>query len=118
MQTMSSKEKDSDDEKWNGDSTKLEDFDKKIARWCRRKWGTTIGNMIWENELPKLEDLHGEAWDDHASEIWNCIEDSDTTRAKMLWHIDSGFWNKSWHKKWRKQQYDRLFDKVQSGIRG
>ena len=106
------------EDKWDGVATKLEDFDKKIARWCRRKWGTTIGNMIWEDNLPELETLHGEAWDDHASEVWSSIEETDTTRAKMLWHIESGFWNKTWHVKWRKQQYDRLYDKVEASVEG
>ena len=111
-------DKDSEDNKWDRASAKLEDFDKRIARWCRRKWGTTIGNTIWEDNLPDIESLQVEAWDDHASEVWNCIEEMDTTRAKMLWHIESGFWKKTWHKKWRKQQYDRMHDKVEASVEG
>ena len=111
-------DKDDDKEKWNGNGTKLEDFDKKIARWCRKKWGTVIGNMIWEDSLPKLEDLNGAQWDEHASDVWYSIDEVDSSRAKTLWHLDSGFWNKSWHRKWRKQQYDRLYDEVESCVEG
>ena len=118
MSNSTGGEKNEDDDKWDGDNTKLEDFDKMIARWCRKKWGTIIGNMIWENDLPKLEDLQGAGWDDHATEVWNSIDESDSTRAKFLWHMDSGFWSKSWHRKWRKQQYDKLFDKVESCVNG
>ena len=45
--------------KWNGSAKDLDDFDKKIARWCRKQYGTTLGNQLWEKSMPDLEDLHG-----------------------------------------------------------
>ena len=42
----------SDDEKtskkWNGTVDEMSDWEKQIARWCRKKWGTSVGNLIWE----------------------------------------------------------------------
>ena len=59
--TMSSgKDDSSEDEgnkKWNGDSAGLEDFDKKVARWCRRKYGTEVGNFLWENDVPDITEM-------------------------------------------------------------
>ena len=51
----------SDDEKtskkWNGTVGEMADWEKQIGRWCRKKWGTSIGNLIWENGLPDLDVL-------------------------------------------------------------
>ena len=50
--------KDSDDEKekdkWDGNPLELEEFDKKMARWCRKKFGTSLGNDFWADDLPDL----------------------------------------------------------------
>ena len=29
-------------------------FEKSIGRWCRSKYGTSIGDKLWRNEMPVL----------------------------------------------------------------
>lgn len=105
--------------KWDGCSERLDDFSKTIARWCRNRWGTTIGNHFWNNTLPDVETYkEGDEWAEHCSEIWDAINDMNPAKAKVLWDVSSGFYNQSWHKKWRREQYDRLFDKVEATVTG
>ena len=93
----------SDDEKtskkWSGTVGDMTDWEKSIARWCRKKWGTTIGNLIWEDDLPVLDDLTKYEYDSHLNDIWDCINDSNSTQAKELWPVTSGFWLKKWQEK-------------------
>ena len=104
--------------KWNGSTKDLDDFDKKIARWCRKQYGTTLGNQLWEKSMPDLEDLHGDDWNSYCESVWECINEKDSHMAKGLWEVSSGFWNKQWHEKWRVKQYDRLYDRVESLVEG
>ena len=111
------KSDDEKDHKWDGDNEKTEAFIKKIGRWCRKKYGTTLGNMLWENSLPTFLDLgHGQLWQDHCEVIWEAINEVQPTKAKGLYEVNSGFWQHDWHERWRKQQYDRIFDKVESCV--
>ena len=102
---------------WDGNNEGLDDFDKRIGRWCRKMYGTTIGNHIWENSLPEVEGLHGRFWNDHAEMVWDAINEQDSHLAKGLWDVSSGFWQKTWHVRWRRKQYDKLFDKVEASVK-
>ena len=111
------KSDDEKDYKWDGDTEKTETFIKKVGRWCRKKHGTTLGNMLWENSMPTFMDLgHGQLWQDHCEMIWEAINEVQPTKAKGLYDVDSGFWQHNWHERWRKQQYDRIYDKVESCV--
>ena len=81
----------SDDEKsskkWSGTVGDMTDWEKSIARWCRKKWGTTIGNLIWEDDLPILDDLAQNEFDSHLNDIWDSTNDSNSTQAKELWPV-------------------------------
>ena len=112
---------DSDDEsswKWDGSADKLDEFNKRMARWCRSRWGTQYGNHFWNNTLPNVEEYKEGEWNDYCSEVWDVINDMNPAKAKGLWDIQSGFYEKSWHHKWRKAQYDRLYDKVEASVTG
>jgi hypothetical protein len=104
--------------KWDGSPDGLEEFNKKIGRWSRKKLGTTFGNHFWNDTLPNLEDMTGAVWNEYAEEVWECINESDPAKAKFLYAVTSGFWNKSWHEKWRRTQYDRIYDKVEASVKG
>ena len=94
---------------------------RKTARWCRKKWGTVTGNLIWEDALPSLEDsdiMDYFNFNDHCTEVWESINDSNSTMAKELWPMTSGFWSKKWQAKWRVKQYDKLFDKIEAPVTG
>jgi hypothetical protein len=115
--------KESDDEKesdkWDGNPLGLEEFDKKMARWCRKKYGTSLGNDFWANDLPDLKSLaFGSPWDDYCEKVWDAINDVDSAKAKILYDVASGFWSKSWHHSWVKKQYDRIYDRVESMVSG
>ena len=116
----STDEDSSDDEKskklWSGEPESMDTWEKRTARWCRKKWGTIVGNMIWEDTLPDLDDQT--LFQDHCQEIWDSINDRNSTHAKELWMMTSGFWSKKWQMKWRVKQYDKLFDKIESSVKG
>jgi hypothetical protein len=105
--------------KWDGSTEGLEDFNKKLGRWCRKKLGTTFGNHFWYDTLPDHDGIiDGTDWNLYAEEVWDSINDYDPAKAKILYNIGSGFWNKSWHVKWRRAQYDRIYDKVEASVSG
>ena len=109
-------ENDKSVQRWDGNALKLDDFDKMIARWCRKQYGTILGNQLWENSLPDVQGLHGSYWNEYCESVWDVINDKDSHKAKGLWEVSSGFWNKEWHLKWRTKQYDKLFDKVEASV--
>ena len=81
---------------WDGSNDGLEDFNKRLGRWCRKKLGTTFGNHFWHDTLPNLaEIIDGPDWNLYAEEVWDSINDYDPAKAKVLYHMSSGFWNKS-----------------------
>ena len=82
--------------KWNGSTKDLDDFDKRIARWCRKQHGTILGNQLWENSLPDIRHLHGADWKNCCESVWEHINEKDSHVAKGLWEVPSGFWNKYW----------------------
>jgi hypothetical protein len=67
---MSKSKGDDDDDKeknmWDGSAEGLEDFNKKIARWSRKKLGTTFGNHFWQDTLPDMDAMtSGADWNDY-----------------------------------------------------
>ena len=114
----SGKESDGDSKhasgRFEGSPGELDDFDKKVGRWCRKKYGTELGNKFWVNDMPDLGALHGESFRIYCELVWDSIDDSNSTQAKGLYPMDSGFWDKKWQKKWIRKQFDRIFDKVES----
>jgi hypothetical protein len=60
---------DDDKEKWDGDPTKLDDFDKRMGRWCRKQFGTRLGNDLWGNQLPDFDLLVDDVWDDYCEVV-------------------------------------------------
>ena len=102
--------KDSDDEKnmWDGNPVELDDFDKKMGRWCRKQYSTRLGNDFWANDLPDISVLVGSLWDVYCEMVWDAINDVDSSKAKLLYPVASGFWGKAWHFAWVRKQYDRI----------
>ena len=85
--------------RWNGTSRKLEDFDKRIARWCRRKYGTEIGNLLWDNEIPDFATMNNTDFRTYCEKVWDGINDVSSTMGKTLRPNNSGFWVRDWHTK-------------------
>ena len=63
-------ENDKSVQRWDGNALKLDDFDKRIARWCRKQYGTILGNQLWENSLPDVQGLHGSYWNEYCESVW------------------------------------------------
>ena len=101
------------DAKWDGSTSKLDDFDKSMGRWVRKQYGTKIGMWIWLDEVPDIDSLHGSDYDEYCEIVWDSINDRDSTKAKHLYPTTSGFYGKEWQKKWVSKQYDRLYDRVE-----
>jgi hypothetical protein len=83
--------------KWNGSTKDLDDFDKKISRWCRKQRGAILGDQSWESSLPDIRRLHGTDWNNHCESVWECVDEKDSHMAKGLWEVPSGFWNEDRH---------------------
>ena len=112
----------SDDDKswkWDGSASKLDDFNKMIARYCRKILGGKYGMLFWQNALPDLDTILGPGdWTAYAEEIYEVIADVYPSKARALYPVDSGFWQRAWHVKWRHTEYQRIFDKVESSTTG
>ena len=112
-------DKEEEKKKWDGSAEGLEDFNKKIGRWSRSKYGTVFGNHFWLDTLPNIEELtDGTDWYQYCEDVWEVINDDNPTKAKQLYSMTSGFWEKRWHEKWVRAQYDRIYDKVEACVSG
>ena len=77
---------------WSGEPETMDTWEKRTARWCRKKWCTIIGNMIWEDCLPDLDEKNGLIG--HCHGVWDSINDNNAAQAKELWTMTLGFWPK------------------------
>ena len=92
-------------------------FDKSVGRWARSKYGTTIGDALWRNEMPDLTGLNYAARMAHFQEVWDTIDNANSSKAKHLYN-NPVFWTAPWHEKWRTAAWDRLYDYVDSKTTG
>lgn len=92
-------------------------FEKSVARWCRSKYGTDIGNKLWKNEMPVLSAMPFADQQRHFQDVWDAIDMKNATRAKHLYE-NIAFWSEAWHVKWRVGAWDRIFDYVDSKTEG
>ena len=104
--------------KFTGDDGLLwESFDREIGRWFQNKHGTQVGDMVWRNEFPALYGegkLGGADFKGHCNIAWDSINDSNPSKAKHLYPMDSGFYERKWHEKWRKSTMERMYDHAES----
>jgi hypothetical protein len=84
-----------EDAKWDGSTSKLDDCDKSMGRWARKQHGTKIGMWTWIDEVPDIDSLHGSDYDDYCETVWDSINDRDSTKAKHLCPVSSGFYDKT-----------------------
>ena len=94
--------KEEEDEKsgsnWTFDGENEEDwdvFDRRMLRYCRKKYGCEIGDKIWLGELPKISLMTGSVYDSYCDSVWNAIDFKDSVKAWHLYDVASGFYNKS-----------------------
>ena len=92
----SSDNESSEDEKkknkrWDGATNQLEAFDKKVGRWCRRKYGTEVGDLLWSNEIPDFAALFNPDFREYCEKVWDGINDVSYTQGKALRPNTSGF---------------------------
>ena len=96
-------------------------FDKHMARYMRMKYGTTIGNALWKDDMPELEGngrLTNPQFKIHCQEILDSISLHNASRAKLLGADGNEFWTREWQKKWRTEQWERLHDVITMKCRG
>ena len=43
--------------------------------WYRKKHGTQFGNIVWNNTMPKIDEMGGMEWDVHCELVWDAIND-------------------------------------------
>ena len=117
--------KEEEDEKsgsnWTFDGENEEDwdvFDKRMSRYCRKKYGCEIGDTIWLGWLPKISLMNGSVYDSYCDSVWNAIDFKDSVKAWHLYDVASGFYNKSWQTRWRKENYLLIKDHVEEHCRG
>jgi hypothetical protein len=92
-------------------------FDKSVGRWARGKYGTTIGDALWRNEMPDIASLRYAEQMTHFQDVWDAIDNVNSSKAKHLYNSPV-FWTGPWHLKWRTACWDRLYDYVDSKTTG
>ena len=113
----SSEDEKSKSKRWDGTTKELEAFDKKVGRWCRRKYGTEVGDLLWSNEIPDFAALSNPEFREYCEKVWDGINDVSHTQGKALRPNNSGFWVRDWHTKWVKKQYDRIYGFVEANVK-
>ena len=99
---------------------KFAEFDKHMGREMRKKYGTTLGDQFWKNELPVLQGDGAMSHDQfmtHCEDVLYALADRNPARNKQLYDVGSGFWERGWHVVWRKQEFERMFDTVSSNCK-
>ena len=56
-------------------------FDRRMHRWCRKRYGLEIGEFMWRGTMLNLTDLEGEEWAHYCEQVWNAIDKQDSNRA-------------------------------------
>ena len=95
--------------KYDGAPEDWEKFHSKVGRHARKRL-STLGDKFWMGTLPDLDELSTEDFTEHCEEVWNVIEERDSTRASRLYGSDSGFWTVKWQVRWRAREYQLLYD--------
>ena len=103
--------------KYDGAPEDWEKFHSKVGRHARKRL-STLGDKFWMGTLPDLDELSTEDFTEHCEEVWNVIEERDSTRASRLYGIDSGFWTVKWQVRWRAREYQLLYDYVEARCTG
>ena len=72
-----------------------EDWQKGIARWCRRRHGAKLGDMFWYNSLPVLDTtianaIDNAAFDVHVKFVHKTISNREYRRSERL-YMDPAF---------------------------
>ena len=96
-------------------------FDKHIARYMRMKYGRSIGEGLWMNNLPIVDGggrLSNAEFKLHCADILDSISITNASRVKLLTPDDSPFWKREWHVKWRQDQWERMYDVVSMRCKG
>ncbi len=91
------------------------EFEKSIARYCRMKFGSEIGDQLWRNYLPiiKGDDAIGRAeFKEHCAEVLEAIATHSPQKYAILKPLNSGFWEVAWQTKWRQKEWTRMDDLV------
>jgi hypothetical protein len=71
------------------------EFEKSIARYCRLKYGSEIGDMLWRNEMPVIEGddaIDRDEFKEHCQIVLEAISVSQSQRYIALKPQNSGFW--------------------------
>ena len=78
--------------RWDGTSSKLEDFDKRFARWCRRRYGTEIGNLLWSNDIPDFVAMNNTHFRAYYEKVSDGINDGVQPQPLLLRAVVDAAW--------------------------
>ena len=80
---MASKDKQENDEKsdwkYDGNEAEWDSFDRRMLRWCRKRYGPEIGGFMWRGSMQDIGELHGDEWNHYCEQIWNAIDETNPT---------------------------------------
>ena len=102
---------------YDGAPEDWERFHSKVGRHARKRL-STLGDKFWMGTLPDLDELSTEDFTEHCEEVWDVIEERDSTRASRLYGRSSGFWTVKWQVRWRAREYQLLYDYVEARCTG
>ena len=103
--------------KYDGAPEDWERFHSKVGRHARKRL-STLGDQFWMGTLPDLDSMTTDEFQSHCEEVWDVIEERDSTRANRLYEASSGFWTIKWQTKWRTREYQLLRDYVEARCTG
>ena len=103
--------------KYDGKPEDWERFHSKVGRHARKRL-STLGDQFWMGTLPDLDSMTTDEFQSHCEEVWDVIEERDSTRANRLYEASSGFWTIKWQTKWRTREYQLLRGYVEARCTG
>jgi hypothetical protein len=117
MSKIDDKEKD-DSVKWSlsGNEDEWDGFDRRITRWMRKKYDS-IGEKIWNGDVPDIEYLSDDDLLTHCTEVLDCIKVNNITLGKTL-KKEKEFWTREWQMIWMARQATLMIDYIEEHARG
>ena len=75
MSKEKKEKKDSKNWTYDGGEVGWDSFDRRMHRWCRKRYGPEIGEFLWRGTMLNLTDLEGEEWAHYCEQNWNAVDE-------------------------------------------
>jgi hypothetical protein len=93
-----------------GGKVSFAQFDKYMARYMRMRYGGLIGEGLWMDTMPSIEEtgrLTNPNFALHCQDVFDSIAVCQASRVKLYKPPNSPFWTREWQTKWRQDEWER-----------